>query len=789
MPSNVANVVSFIQQLLSKQPTLTLEVRETGRIIGRAAQPLLEEWRALYALLARKKLRLPVERLTLDWVRNDLNASFFRLLAPPEPVPVALVASHSVALDAALEFVRAHPLCPMSELAAEILQRFGNASWIGLVQHSIVFDTADVDVSAPQPVIWRDSKDDRLALAKSDLRPAVAAAAPSPPPPPKTLKILKRKSNWRVVKSLAALGDAMALILAADAVGVDLVGAKPARLVNVALSADVVFVLDMKFADSHLVHAAMGDALRTLLAASDVVKVFCDARRSLPLLCADLLCGSKDVASVFDVQVGVEALFQLNLATRAADSASHAPLHGALDALMVPHKEPSAVEFSLDEQDFPSDVLAFLTWPAQLLPRARTAILERLHSGVVAWSHRHVDWSGSAPPPPVAAPAFVMPPLDVLCALRFSGAVLSPTAIDSLNSAARAAAEQVGVRFDPSDASQREFQLLLQLLPARVRAVLAAPERQPYYHELAEVLIDVAAPVVLVMRSGRRECLADCVLSERDLEDISDEWSISGLAIGLDNRLQAPGTLHVVSVKRERSSLSIVALTARLVFHLPIAELLLRDVVASIVHQCKSVLVLGARKTGRTALLRDIARLAALERTVEVIDTTNQIAGESPQKHASIGLARRTSVPVSRSAGVDQQAVVLNETLANVAPDVLVIDMIDTREQLRIAATAVAAGVSVVASVSDVRANSDVNTLFHTVVELTRFGELVVYSDAKATLEATVERPVLVTRRWCDVHGGVWTRCENFPHKPVEVDKRQSTGAASPGWFTKLLVQ
>jgi AAA domain (dynein-related subfamily) len=80
-----------------------------------------------------------------------------------------------------------------------------------------------------------------------------------------------------------------------------------------------------------------------------------------------------------------------------------------------------------------------------------------------------------------------------------------------------------------------------------------------------------------------------------------------------------------------------------------------------------SLLLLGAPGVGKTTLLRDITRLLSdrFKRSVVVVDTSNEIAGDGSVPHACVGRARRLMVKDRR-----HQADVLVEAVQNHNPQV-----------------------------------------------------------------------------------------------------------------------
>ena len=109
----------------------------------------------------------------------------------------------------------------------------------------------------------------------------------------------------------------------------------------------------------------------------------------------------------------------------------------------------------------------------------------------------------------------------------------------------------------------------------------------------------------------------------------------------------------------------------------------------------KSVLLLGRPGVGKTTMLREVARTLAdtAGKRVIVVDTSNEIAGDSDIPHAAIGLARRIQVK-----SPFYQYSVMIEAVENHMPQVIVIDEMGT-EQEAIAARSIAEkGVQLIAT-------------------------------------------------------------------------------------------
>ena len=93
----------------------------------------------------------------------------------------------------------------------------------------------------------------------------------------------------------------------------------------------------------------------------------------------------------------------------------------------------------------------------------------------------------------------------------------------------------------------------------------------------------------------------------------------------------------------------------------------------------QSILILGKPGVGKTTIIREIARILAdeMEKRVIIIDTSNEIAGDSNIPHLGIGRARRMHV-----AKTELQHQVMIEAVENHMPQVIIIDEIGTELEL-----------------------------------------------------------------------------------------------------------
>ena len=155
-----------------------------------------------------------------------------------------------------------------------------------------------------------------------------------------------------------------------------------------------------------------------------------------------------------------------------------------------------------------------------------------------------------------------------------------------------------------------------------------------------------------------------------------------------DNRAGIERTLHRISCIRNRQGL-IIGLTCRVGRAMYGTINIIRDLLES----GKSILILGKPGVGKTTMVREIARVLAneMEKRVVIIDTSNEIAGDSDVPHIGIGRARRMQV-----SKTDLQHKVMIEAVENHMPEVIVIDEIGTELEARAAQTIAERGVQLI---------------------------------------------------------------------------------------------
>ena len=199
--------------------------------------------------------------------------------------------------------------------------------------------------------------------------------------------------------------------------------------------------------------------------------------------------------------------------------------------------------------------------------------------------------------------------------------------------------------------------------------------------------------IEIVMDLGRRpearfttgpEYLSQKIISWQDIDYTTKRIS----EFSDENRAGIERTLHRISCIRNRQYL-INGLTCRVGRAIFGTISIIRDLLES----GQSVLILGKPGVGKTTIIREIARVLAdeMEKRVIIVDTSNEIAGDSDVPHSGIGRARRMQV-----SKTEFQHQIMIEAVENHMPEVIIIDEIGTELEALAARTIAEKGVQLV---------------------------------------------------------------------------------------------
>ncbi len=201
--------------------------------------------------------------------------------------------------------------------------------------------------------------------------------------------------------------------------------------------------------------------------------------------------------------------------------------------------------------------------------------------------------------------------------------------------------------------------------------------------KLIEIVLDLGRrPEARFINST--EYLSQKIVSWQDLDYVTRQIS----KFSDENRAGIERTLHRISCIRNRQFV-INGLTCRVGRAIFGTITVIRDLLESE----KSILILGKPGVGKTTIIREIARVLSdeLDKRVIIIDTSNEIAGDSDIPHSGIGKARRMQV-----AKTQYQHQVILEAVENHMPQVIIIDEIGNDLEVLAARTIAEKGVQLV---------------------------------------------------------------------------------------------
>ena len=221
---------------------------------------------------------------------------------------------------------------------------------------------------------------------------------------------------------------------------------------------------------------------------------------------------------------------------------------------------------------------------------------------------------------------------------------------------------------------------LIDILPKSLQDTI---RQHPEKDTLIEIVMDLGRRPEARFPT-RPEYLSTNAITWQDLD-----YTVKRLSkFADDNRAGIERTLHRISCIRNRQG-QIVGLTCRVGRAMCGTINIIRDLLES----GKSILILGRPGVGKTTMVREIARVIAneMEKRVVIIDTSNEIAGNSDIPHVGIGRARRMQV-----SHTDLQHKVMIEAVENHMPEIIIIDEIGTELEALAAQTIAERGVQLI---------------------------------------------------------------------------------------------
>jgi len=225
-----------------------------------------------------------------------------------------------------------------------------------------------------------------------------------------------------------------------------------------------------------------------------------------------------------------------------------------------------------------------------------------------------------------------------------------------------------------------DLEKLIESLPFFLQEYL---NQHSHKNQLIEIVLDLGRRPEARFLSGP-EYLSQKIVSWQDIDYLTKRVS----KFSNENRAGIERTLHRISCIRNRQFLinGLTCRVGRAVFGTI-------SVVRDLLESEQSILILGKPGIGKTTIIREIARVLAdeMEKRVIIIDTSNEIAGESDISHSGIGRARRMQV-----SKTELQHQIMIEAVENHMPQVIIIDEIGTELEVLAARTIAEKGVQLV---------------------------------------------------------------------------------------------
>lgn len=246
------------------------------------------------------------------------------------------------------------------------------------------------------------------------------------------------------------------------------------------------------------------------------------------------------------------------------------------------------------------------------------------------------------------------------------------------------------------DTDRQDLDLLVSLLPSPVSERIRQLQK---YEHISEITLDIGRlPDVWYLnckgsdaddydpRAHSSEEVVGHIVRREDVESTTQHPMLG--RFNTANRASVGTTLHRVS-RRLNLNYDVTGLTLRVGITSPRAGHMISDILRS----GRSCLFVGRPGAGKTTLLRHSARVLARHNRVEIIDTTNEIAGDGDTPHRVIGRARR--MMVRKDSSTHQ---VMIEAVQNHTPDYIIVDEVRDRGEVHAAVDIANRGVQIIAT-------------------------------------------------------------------------------------------
>ena len=229
-------------------------------------------------------------------------------------------------------------------------------------------------------------------------------------------------------------------------------------------------------------------------------------------------------------------------------------------------------------------------------------------------------------------------------------------------------------------------QKLIDVLPVHI-AEWVLDEFSSEIDNIQEIIIDFGREPQLRFVDNCYALMDGYQVVKSDIEDVTRNLSEPYS----NNRIGIPGTLHRVSVIKDRAGKP-MGYTMRVGKHIAECSKIIYDLLD---NSNESILLIGKPGVGKSSKLRDVCHYLSVKGyKVMIVDTSNEIAGDSEIPNEAVGQARRMMVFHHK-----EQANVMIEAVENHTPDVVVIDEISNFAEAKAARTIAQRGVRLIATV------------------------------------------------------------------------------------------
>ena len=290
-----------------------------------------------------------------------------------------------------------------------------------------------------------------------------------------------------------------------------------------------------------------------------------------------------------------------------------------------------------------------------------------------------------------------------------------------------------------SDLTQKmEISTLLSLLPKRIAMELSPlieklifagasqeaseSELSDFYKSIIEIYFHVGQHPRLFFHSGKTLDLPSVTSAKEISQFIKSIRKVSETSLtrrkrlneknswSNDLRLGIPGTLHRVGLYVDKNQSHVLGYTVRVGRYIPYAGTLVAELMG-----IGSTIIIAPPCTGKTTIIRDsIANLCNSPKCVRVVvvDTSNEIVGDSHEPAPYFGTVRRLQVPER-----NRQSDILAQAVQNHSPEIVIIDEVGNTEECESICSIIHRGSKVLCSVhgsslASVVRNLKLNVLF-----------------------------------------------------------------------------